>query len=127
MRRILVVDDEPFVCDAVRMMLTSDGHIVETANSGQEALSLLDNHEFDVIVADYVMPGMRGDQLAAAVKARAPNLPVIIITAYAETLESSNNPQLGADCILSKPFCLQDMREAITRVLLEKKPTRNDS
>lgn len=127
MRRILVVDDEPFVCDAVKMMLTSDGHIVETANSGREALSLLDNHEFDVIVADYLMPGMRGDQLAAAVKARAPNLPVIIITAYAETLESSNNPQLGADCILSKPFCLQDMREAITRVLLEKKPPRNNS
>lgn len=118
------MDDEPFVCDAIKMMLTSDGHIVETANSGQEALALLDKREFDVIVADYVMPGMRGDQLAAAAKARAPNLPVIIITAYAETLESSDNPQLGADCVLSKPFCLQEMREAIAKVLSEKNTAR---
>jgi two-component system sensor histidine kinase EvgS len=68
-RRILVVDDEPFVCDAVRMMLAFDGHQVETAGSGKEALSLFQTGKYDVVLTDYAMPAMKGDELAVAIKA----------------------------------------------------------
>src|SRR6266576_671357 len=94
-RRILVVDDEPFVCDAVKMMLAFDGHDVLTANNGKEALALFEKGKFDLVITDFAMPGMKGDELAVAIKARSPGQPVVMITAYAEMLQSSGKPLTG--------------------------------
>ncbi len=115
-RRILVVDDEPFVCDAVKMMLAFDGHSVETAGNGKEALAMFEAGKFDVVITDFAMPAMKGDELAAAIKARSPSQPVVMITAYAEMLKVSGNPMTGVDCVISKPFLLEDLRRAITKV-----------
>jgi len=115
-RRILVVDDEPLVCDAVKMMLSFDGHVVETAANGREALALFDHRKFDLVITDLEMPNMKGDELAAAIKTRDPNQPVVMITAYAEMLEAAGNRLSGVDCVISKPFLLENLREAITKV-----------
>jgi CheY-like chemotaxis protein len=115
--RILVVDDEPAVCDAIKMMLKFDGHAVQTAQGSKEALSLLEPGKFDLIITDYSMPGIKGDELAAVIKQRLPHQPIIMITAYAEMLKSSGIPLPGVDFIISKPFLLADLREAIARVL----------
>jgi len=61
--------------------------------------------------------GMKGDELAAVIKQRLPHQPIIMITAYAEMLKSSGDTLAGVDFILSKPFLLKDLREAIVRVL----------
>jgi CheY-like chemotaxis protein len=116
-KKILVVDDEPFVCDAVKMMLTFDGHEVQTANSGKEALEILEQSNFDLVITDFAMPAMKGDELALAIKAFSPGQPVIMITAYAEMLQASGNPLTGVDRLISKPFMLDDLREAIAQVL----------
>lgn len=118
-RQILVVDDEPAVCDAIKMMLKFDGHEVQTANGSKAALSLLEQGKFDLIIMDYSMPGMKGDELAAVIKERLPHQPIIMITAYAEMLKSSSDPLPGVDFIISKPFSLADLREAIAGVLPE--------
>jgi len=115
-RRILVVDDEPFVCDAVKMMLAFDGHVVEVANSAQEALTKMAESKFDVVITDFAMPVMKGDELAAIIKKRDPKQPVILITAYAEMLQSTGNPLTGVDCVISKPFLLENLREALVKV-----------
>lgn len=114
-RRILVVDDEPLVCDAVKMMLNFDGHIVETANNGKEALEMFEKGKFDLVITDFSMQPMRGDTLALAIKERAPKQPVVMITAYAEMLQASGNPLKGVDHLISKPFLLENLREAITK------------
>jgi two-component system response regulator MprA len=114
-RRILVVDDEPLVCDAVKMMLAFDGHVVETASNGKEALTALERSQFDLVITDFQMPTMKGDELAAAIKARNPKQPVVMITAYAEMLHASGNPLTGVDFVISKPFLLENLREAITK------------
>ena len=111
-----MVDDEPFVCDAVKMMLTFDGHIVETANNGREALQMFQEGKFDLVITDFAMPSMKGDELAAAIKARSPKQPVVMITAYAEMLQAGGNPLTGVDFIISKPFLLENLREAIAKV-----------
>jgi len=113
----LVVDDEPAVCDAIKMMLQFDGHEVQTVRGGKEALALLERDQFDLITVDYAMVGMKGDELATAIKQRLPNQPVIMITAYAEMLKSSGNPLTGVDGLVSKPFMLDDLRRAIARIL----------
>jgi CheY-like chemotaxis protein len=115
-RRILVVDDEPLVCDAVKLMLDFDGHDVGTACSGKEALAKLEQSRFDLVITDYEMPGMKGDELAAAIKTRDAQQPVVMITAYAELLQSSGNPLTGVYCLISKPFLLENLREAIAKV-----------
>ena len=115
-KHILVVDDEPLVRDAVKMMLDFDGHLVKTASSGKEALAILDKDQFDLVITDFEMPMMKGDELAAAIKARAPKQPVVMITAYAEMLQASGNPLTGVDLIISKPFLLENLREAIAKV-----------
>ena len=114
-RRILVVDDEPQVCEAVKMLLEFDGHTVITAGSGQEALQLLTAAPFDLVITDYSMPQMKGDELAKTIKARYPNQPVIMVTAYAEILESTGKPVEGVDLLISKPFMLEDFRSAVLR------------
>jgi CheY-like chemotaxis protein len=114
-RRILVVDDEPLVCEAVKMMLAFDGHVVQTTSSGKEALDILNSEKFDLIITDFKMPGMRGDELAAAIKARDPKQPVVMITAYAEMLKGSGNPLTGVDMVISKPFLLENLREAVSK------------
>lgn len=114
-RHILVVDDEPFVCDAVKMMLAFDGHRVDSASSGKEALEFLEKGHYDLVITDYAMPVMKGDELAITIKDRIPHQPVVLITAYAEMLKASNNPLRGVDFILSKPFLLENLREAILK------------
>jgi CheY-like chemotaxis protein len=119
-KKILVVDDEPFVCDAVKMMLTFDGHQVQTANSGREALETLEKNQFDLVITDFAMPTMKGDELAGFIKAKYPSQPIIMITAYAEMLQSTGNPLQGIDRLISKPFLLDELREAIAQVLVPK-------
>ena len=114
-KKIFVVDDEPMVGDAVKMMLAFDGHEVVTASHAQEALALFERDKFDLVITDYAMPGMKGDELAATLKSRAPGQPVILLTAHAEMLKSSNVPLDGVDDIISKPFRLEDLRSAINR------------
>ncbi len=119
--RILVVDDEPFVCDAVKMMLAFDGHQVQTAGNAKDALNLYEKDKFDVIITDFSMPEMNGDELAAEIKSRSPEQPIVMITAYAEILQASNNPLTGVDFVISKPFMMDNLREAIAKVLRPKK------
>ena len=115
-KKILVVDDEPMVCEAVKMLLEFDGHQVVTAVNGNEALALFDHGGFDVVITDYTMPGMKGDELALALKARLPAQPVIMLTAHAEMIKTIAVPLKGVDQLVSKPFQFQDLREAIQRV-----------
>src|SRR5437762_12842681 len=115
-KHILVVDDEPFVCDAVKMMLDFDGHSVETAHSAKDALAMFEEGKFDLVITDFAMPAMKGDEFAAAIKARSPNQPVVMITAYAEMLQASGIPLKGVDFVISKPFLLENLREAIAKV-----------
>jgi CheY-like chemotaxis protein len=115
--RILVVDDEPAVCQSIKMTLQYEGHKVQTANSGKEALALLEENSFDLVTTDFAMSEMKGDALAAAIKQRWPDLPVLMISGNAIISKSSGNPLTGVDLVIGKPFSLQELRDAIAKVL----------
>lgn len=112
--RILVVDDEPIVCDSIRMLLTFDGHSVRMARNAQEALEIFEPSEIDILITDYAMPGMSGAELATAIRRISPDLRVILVTAYAEMLDSWGADLSNVDCVVSKPFRLQDLRRALS-------------
>jgi CheY-like chemotaxis protein len=112
--RILVVDDEPVVCDCVKRMLTLDGHVVDVATGGTEALARFEVGKFDLVILDYEMPSMKGDELALLIKTLAPRQPVIMVTAYPDTL--ATNLLTDVDLIMSKPFKAQELREAAAKL-----------
>src|SRR2546423_13088076 len=117
---ILVVDDEQLVCDAIRMMLNFDGHVVETTSNPKDALAKIEQRSYDLVITDFAMPAMRGDELAAAIKSRRPGQPVALITAYAEMLQSTHREMPGVDFVISKPFLLENLRQAIAKATSEK-------
>jgi CheY-like chemotaxis protein len=101
------------------MLLNIDGHEVETTNSSQEALGLFESGRFDLVFTDFAMPGMNGQQLAAAIKAGAPEQPIVMITGHAGTLL----PSPDVDFVVAKPFLLENLREAIAKVMPEESLT----
>src|SRR6266508_2847202 len=82
-QHILVVDDEPTVRDSLRMVLTFEGHTVELASDGPEALQRLAEQKFDIVFTHLKMPGMLGHELARHIKKKQPYQVVIMMTAYA--------------------------------------------
>ena len=126
-RRILVVDDEPFVCDAVKLMLEFDGHHVETASNGKEALKVFEKGKFDLVITDWKMPEMSGDHLADAIKKLVPEQPVVMITAHAEMLQTAHVSLKSVNAIIPKPFMLDDLRKAIADVTPHHEPEKKQA
>ena len=115
--QILVVDDEPTVCKAIQMMLKFYGHEVQTADDGAAALALFHAGQFDLVITDYLMPGMRGDELVAHIRQSRPGQRVILASAFADDFHTGEKPSGGVDHILTKPFSLDDLRAAIAKVM----------
>jgi CheY-like chemotaxis protein len=115
-RRILLVDDQRAVRDAISLLLSLDHHTVVPAGNGVEALELFAEQPFDLVITDFEMPLMRGDELASRIKQTARSQPVLMITAYTERLDESDNP---VDAVLTKPFQLEELRQAIASLLSE--------
>ena len=118
-RRILVVDDDSIICESIGRVLALDQHQVKIATSGEEALTAFQGDKFDLVILDYAMASMKGDKLAAAIKAQAPQVPIIMITGYGESLRLAGNFPLAVDLVIGKPFEVQDLREAVRRLLLK--------
>src|ERR1700761_87617 len=114
-KHILIVDDEPLVCRSVQILLEAEGYIVEQAQNGAEALAMFEPNKFDMVFTDYMMPEMKGDKLAAAIKRISPKQPVVMITAFPEKLQSSDCPLGGIESFICKPFDLQTLQTAMTR------------
>jgi len=120
--RVLVAEDEPQVRDIEAEYLRGDGHFVETAADGREALERFAQWGYDVVVADRAMPEMNGDQLTAAIKQISPKTPVVMVTGFADMpMESADRAQ-QPDLILRKPITQMTLRRAITRVFSPTSP-----
>lgn len=113
-KRILLVDDQQSVREAINLLLSLDGHRVSEAGNGAMAWDLFIHGHFDLVITDFEMPNMNGNELAAKIKEASPTQPILMITAYAEKLRDADNP---VDAILDKPFQLEDLRRAIAQLL----------
>jgi len=115
--RVLLVDDDPLVCDSIRRLLEFDHHKVIVVPNATDALELVKKETFDLVIVDYLMPIMKGDQLAVVLKQRFPNLPILMITADAEKVELSSDKPAGVDLLMAKPFQMEELREAVNKVV----------
>jgi signal transduction histidine kinase/CheY-like chemotaxis protein len=115
--RILVVDDEQAVREVLTDSLVEDGHTVVTAASGPECLArLADGAKVDVVLTDLGMPEMTGWDVARAVRARHPGLPVGLITGWAVALDISEEERRAVDFILAKPYTTEALRSVLAGI-----------
>lgn len=114
---ILVVDDEGAIRYSISKTLQRVGYQVSSAASGEEALLMLDETPFDVVLTDIRMPGLSGVELLAKIKERAPDTVVILMTAYASLGTAVEALRLGAHDYLVKPVTNQDIRQSVARGL----------
>jgi len=119
-RRILVVDDEALVSDSICRILVLVHYVVETVTSAKDALAAFQLGKFDLVITDYEMADTKGDQLAAAIKAVAPEQPILMITAYGENLRMAGSFPLAVDSVISKPFDVRDFREKVHQMATKK-------
>jgi DNA-binding response OmpR family regulator len=111
--KILVVDDDLDVNTTIALMLEFDGHTVETVDTGEAALVRLRKSNFDLIITEYWLQLMKGDELAALVKEQWPDQPIIMATANSEEIHADHLGISGVDCLLNKPFSMLQLREAM--------------
>jgi CheY-like chemotaxis protein len=105
-KRILLVDDERLVRETVRLLLGQFGFTVVEANNGAEALGLFARGCFDLVVTDYEMPFLKGNELAAKIRRLAPRQPILMITGFGHCA-SPNNP---VDAVIGKPLNFARLR-----------------
>ena len=115
--RILIVEDDRVLCDALTRYLRQAGYIVDSASNGAEANSILATEEFDLAVLDIGLPGMDGLEVLRRARRRHKYLPVLVITARDALEDRVHGLDLGADDYLVKPFALQELEARIRAVL----------
>jgi len=119
-KRILMVEDAQPLAEVIRSMLKFEGHEVESATNGKDALAVYEPGKFDLVITDYQMPRMNGLELAEAIKTRSGDQQVLLVTAYAFSLAACGKNSLPVDFILRKPFTLDDFKEALLSLLSNK-------
>jgi CheY-like chemotaxis protein len=128
MPRILVIDDEHFVCEATGILLRANGYDVVTASSGKAGIALIRTEPVDLAIVDLFMPDMDGLKVVEAIREISPDLPLILASGF--MLGKGNVPQMpgfeamaseaGAVRTLYKPLRPKEVIEAVTEALAER-------
>ncbi|MGB5987861.1 MAG: sigma-54 dependent transcriptional regulator [Desulfobacterales bacterium] len=115
--QVLIVDDEPNICHSCVKILSKSGYDTQFALDGYEALALLGEHAFDVVVTDLKMSALGGMQVLARVKEAYPDTLVIVITGYSTVSSAVEVMKMGAFDYLPKPFTPHELRAVVAQAL----------
>ena len=107
--RVLIVEDEPYMAEAIRDGLRLEAIAADIASDGDTALELLSINAYDIAVLDRDIPGPSGDEIAKRIIASASGLPILMLTAADRLDDKASGFGLGADDYLTKPFALQEL------------------
>ena len=115
--KLLVIDDDPNICDLLKFYFENEGYEVKTANDGIEGLSYFKMYEPDLVLLDLMLPKNKdGNQVCREIRAIS-SKPIIMITAKDEVLDKVVGLELGADDFVVKPFEMKELSARIKAVL----------
>lgn len=119
MRTVLAIDDEEHILELIAYNLESNGYTVIKADSGEEALKVLENSKPDIILLDYMLPGIDGIEVLKQIRGNAllKKIPVIMLTAKNDEISRVIGLELGADDYLGKPFGVHELLARMKAVL----------
>jgi DNA-binding NtrC family response regulator len=116
-KKILIVDDEPNIRKILQAAFERAGYQTQAAIDGQEAIQILKTQSFDLLITDVVMPEMTGVELLKAAKTIAPQMPVVIMTAYGTIAQAVEAMRAGATDYVTKPFDLAALKRSIATLI----------
>ena len=125
--RILCVEDEPQVANAVAKALAADGHAVDLVGDGLEALDWLTACPYDLVILDLVLPGLGGLEVCRRLRAAQMAMPVLMFTALGEVEDRVRGLDSGADDYLPKPFAMAELRARVRALVRRVAPNRGPS
>jgi len=111
--RILSVEDEPAIADAIRSGLSADCHAVDTVSDGREALEWAAAYPYELVILDVVLPTMDGFAVCGALRHRGFNAPILMLTALDDVADRVKGLDRGADDYLAKPFAMAELRARV--------------
>jgi len=123
-RRILLVEDEQKIADALKMGLTEDGYYVEAAYDGNIGWKLFQHHSYDLVILDINLPGINGYDLCKGIRSKNAEVPIIMLTALSSLNDKIEGYDSGADDYIIKPFEFKELQMKI-RVLLKRTSHQN--
>ena len=115
--RVLVVEDEPYLAEAIRDGLRLEAIAADIAGDGDTALELLSINTYDLAVLDRDIPGPSGDEVAQCIVASGTGMPILMLTAADRLDDKASGFELGADDYLTKPFDLEELDERLRRLV----------
>ena len=115
--KILIVDDEPRMCDSLKILLGSQGYETQTGYSGKEAIECLVRDNFDLVLLDIVMPDMTGHQIMDYINSQNPETLVIVMTGHASVDSAVESLRRGAYDYLRKPFDFEQLEKRVKNAL----------
>lgn len=107
--RILVIEDEKKVAEFVARGLRDKGFAVDMASEGQSGLEMAKAGDYDLIILDLMLPGLSGIEVLKRIRQHGSQMPILILTAQADTSEKVTNFEAGADDYLTKPFAFEEL------------------
>ncbi len=126
MTSILIVDDELSMREFLKILLEKEGYAISTAADGTSALALAETKHFDLAISDIRMPGMSGLELLAQLKNRQPDLPVIMITAFASPDDAVTAMKNDAFDYITKPFNVEEIKNVILAATVKKQSSQHE-
>lgn len=125
--KILVVDDEKDILELIDYNLTRNGYRVKTVTSGEEALELIKENDYDLIILDLMLPGVDGFDICKIIKAdkQKANIPIVMVTAKADEADKVAGLEIGADHYVTKPFSPRELL-AIVKATLRRRPVKQE-
>jgi len=125
--KILVVDDEKDILELIDFNLSKNGYRVRSVTSGEEALELIKENDYDLIILDLMLPGVDGFDITKVIKADKykANIPIVMVTAKADEADKVAGFEIGADHYVTKPFSPRELL-AIVKATLRRKPVKQE-
>jgi two-component system, OmpR family, response regulator RegX3 len=126
MTRVLFVDDEPAIRDAVGYAFRNEGFDVETRADGDSGLTAALAEDFDVVILDLMLPGLAGTEVCRRLRAESP-VPIVMLTAKSAEVDRVLGLEIGADDYVSKPFSMAELIGRVRAILRRQELERADT
>ncbi|MCU0606490.1 MAG: response regulator [Candidatus Edwardsbacteria bacterium] len=122
-KKIMVVDDEPYIARVIKFKLEQEGYIVISANDGVTGLAKIREEKPDMVLLDVMMPGMTGYEVCQKIKndAELAGIPVVILTAKGQERDREQGFSMGASDYITKPFSPNRLLELVRSIVGEAK------
>ena len=115
--KILLVDDDEWIRDSLSLFFEAEGCNLLAFETAEEAISVVKQQAYDIVISDYKLPGMDGLEFLRRVKEKRPNAFEVLITAYANCDLLKEAKEIGVKDIIPKPFTSKDVETSLARIV----------